>query len=171
MNAEYSLQKNKITDNSQKLNIICENGITNIYEDNNLLSIIISSKYRSDGISFFTPNDFSQQLGYMNHEKDYSIPPHVHNSVIRHIEWTLEALFIRSGKVRLDIYSSEKIYLKSFIVGKGDVVLLAHGGHGFKMLEPSEIIEVKQGPYSLGKDKTRFEKIADDKVIIFNEKN
>ena len=38
----------------------------------------------------------------------------------------------------------------------GDVVLLAHGGHGFKMLEKSEIIEVKQGPYSDDNDKTRF---------------
>lgn len=35
-----------------------------IYE-NKLLAIIIRSEYRKDGIEFFTPNDFSQQLAYM----------------------------------------------------------------------------------------------------------
>ena len=34
------------------------------------------------------------------------------------------------------------------------------------MIEPSEIIEVKQGPYSGEKDKTRFESIDKNKVKI-----
>jgi hypothetical protein len=37
------------------------------------------------------------------------------------------------------------------------VILLASGGHGFTMLEPTEIIEVKQGPYAGTEDKERFE--------------
>jgi hypothetical protein len=36
------------------------------------------------------------------------------------------------------------------------VILLARGGHGFEMLEPTEMIEVKQGPYAGEGDKTRF---------------
>ncbi len=150
----------------EEIKIRNEKNMTYVYNNNDiLLAIIISADYHSDGISFFTPNNFSQQLGYMNHETNYSIPPHVHNPVIRNIEWTLEVLFIRSGKARMDIYESDKTYLKSFIVRKGDVVLLANGGHGFKMLEPTEIIEVKQGPYSSDKDKTRFESILDKDVI------
>ena len=39
----------------------------------------------------------------------------------------------------------------------GDVILLAAGGHGMTMLEPTEIIEVKQGPYTGVEDKERFE--------------
>ncbi len=38
----------------------------------------------------------------------------------------------------------------------GDVILLASGGHGFEMIEDSEILEVKQGPYTGDQDKTRF---------------
>jgi hypothetical protein len=34
------------------------------------------------------------------------------------------------------------------------VILLSTGGHGFEMLEESELIEVKQGPYL--DDKKRF---------------
>ncbi len=34
-----------------------------------LLSLIIRAQYKSDGIEFFTPGDFSQQRGYMNRKK------------------------------------------------------------------------------------------------------
>ena len=37
------------------------------------------------------------------------------------------------------------------------------GGHGFLMLENSEIIEVKQGPYCGEKDKVRFKK---DNIVL-----
>lgn len=133
---------------------------------NNLLAIIVSSKFEKDGIAFFTPNSFSQQLGYMKREKDYVIEPHVHNPVKREVVWTQEVLFIKSGKVRVDFYDEEKIYLKSRVLEKGDIILLAAGGHGFEMLEESEIIEVKQGPYSGDKDKTRFEPVDSKKIQI-----
>lgn len=135
------------------------------YKDN-LLAIIVSSKFEKDGIAFFTPNSFSQQLGYMKREKDYVIEPHVHNPVKREVVWTQEVLFIKSGKVRVDFYNEEKIYLKSRVLEKGDIILLAAGGHGFEMLEESEIIEVKQGPYSGDKDKTRFEPVDSKKIQI-----
>jgi hypothetical protein len=34
------------------------------------------------------------------------------------------------------------------------------------MLEPSEIIEVKQGPYAGDEDKTRFSPVSSDRVRI-----
>lgn len=131
--------------------------IEKIFHQNQLLSIIIRAKYSKEGIAFFTPDDFPQQLGYMNREKGYEIEPHVHNLVERNITLTQEVLFIKSGKVRVDYYDDDRVYLKSRIVQTGDVVLLAAGGHGFKMIEKSEIIEVKQGPYCEEADKTRFE--------------
>jgi hypothetical protein len=53
-----------------------------------------------------------------------------------------------------------------FVVDCGDVILLAYGGHGFEMLEPTEMIEVKQGPYAGDNDKTRFEGISADQAVI-----
>ena len=44
--------------------------------------------------------------------------------------------------------------------------MLVAGGHGFEMLEPTEIIEVKQGPYSGDQDKTRFEPVSNDLVKL-----
>ena len=140
--------------------------IKEIYINNKLVSIIIRSSYKSDGINFFTPKEFSQQLGYMNRPKNYVILPHLHNKVVRNINFTKEVLFIKSGKVRVDFYDDNKQYLESHILYTGDVILLAYGGHGFKMLEPTEIIEVKQGPYEEDSDKNLFEPVNDNKLVI-----
>ena len=142
--------------------------IENIIRDGCILAILLRSNYNEPGIRFFTPDDFSQQLAYMNRPQGYVIKPHVHNSVERQVHFTKEVLFIKSGKVRIDFYDDEQSYLESRTLNPGDVVLLAFGGHGFEMLEPSEIIEVKQGPYTGDNDKTRFEPIATQKLILKN---
>ncbi len=121
------------------------------------LALIIRNSFRRDGVEFFTPGTYSQQLGYMNRPAGYVIPPHVHNPVARQIEFTKEVLFVKSGRVRVDFYSEDQAYLESTVLESGDVLLLARGGHGFEMLEPTEMIEVKQGPYAGDADKTRFE--------------
>jgi mannose-6-phosphate isomerase-like protein (cupin superfamily) len=86
--------------------------------------------------------------------------------VLREVTITQEVLLIKSGKVRVDFYDDDKNYLESTIVAKGDVILLAGGGHGFEMLEESEIIEVKQGPYAGEKDKVRFEPISKEDLKV-----
>jgi mannose-6-phosphate isomerase-like protein (cupin superfamily) len=140
--------------------------IQHIIHNHQLLSIIIRRNFEKNGIEFFTPDDFSQQLAYMKRPKDYVIPPHVHNPVLREVRLTQEVLFIKSGKVRVDFYDDDKNYLESTVVEAGDVILLAHGGHGFEMLEESEIIEVKQGPYAGEMDKVRFEPICKTQIKV-----
>jgi mannose-6-phosphate isomerase-like protein (cupin superfamily) len=140
--------------------------IKHIVHENKLLSIIISSKFDKNGIEFFTPDEFSQQLAYMKRPKDYVIVPHVHNPIQRDVQYTKEVLFIKSGKIRVDFYDEDKSYLESTILEAGDVILLAYGGHGFEMIEESEIIEVKQGPYVGELDKVRFEPIDKTKLFI-----
>ena len=88
-----------------------------IKHQDSLLSIIIRSSYAKDGIDFFTPDHFSQQLAYMKRSKDHLIEPHVHNPVPREVVHTNEVLFIRSGKVRIDFYNQNRTYLKSNLQG------------------------------------------------------
>jgi hypothetical protein len=133
-----------------------------------VLSIIIRASYRSDGIQFFTPGDFSQQLGYMNRPKGYIIEPHRHNLVERKVTLTQEVLYIKSGKVRVDFYTEEQVYLESRVLEKGDVILLATGGHGFQMIEDAEMIEVNQGPYCGEEDKVRFLPV-EGKELLFGD--
>ncbi|CAN5422690.1 hypothetical protein BH09BAC5_BH09BAC5_23370 [soil metagenome] len=129
-----------------------------------LLAIIIYHQFQENGIHFFTPDDFSQQLAYMNRPKGYVIDPHVHNEVKREVRLTQEVLFIRKGKIRVDFYDNDKNYLENRVLTDGDVILLTAGGHGFEMIEETEMIEVKQGPYVGDSDKTRFKPLSKDNL-------
>ena len=131
--------------------------IEQIIYNQRLLSIIVRDSYRKEGISFFTQDEFSQQLAFMRHPKGKLIQSHVHNPVPREVQYTQEVLFIKKGKLRVNFYSKEQEYLESRILGTGDVILLIEGGHGFEVLEELEMFEVKQGPYMGEMDKTRFD--------------
>lgn len=129
------------------------------------LAIIIRSNFEKNGIEFFTDDEDTMQIGYMQRKENYEIKPHRHNSVERKVHLTQEVLFLKSGKVRVDFYDNQEIYIKSSILNQGDVILLIDGGHGFKMIESSEIIEVKQGPFLGDLDKVRFDATEDSKII------
>ncbi len=47
--------------------------IENIVCNATLMAIIIRAGFKQNGITFFTPGEFSQQLGYMNRPKGYVI--------------------------------------------------------------------------------------------------
>jgi mannose-6-phosphate isomerase-like protein (cupin superfamily) len=140
--------------------------IQNIIHNNQQLAIIIKNDYKKDGVEFFTPNEYSQQLAYMSHKKGKKIDAHVHNEVKRDVHFTQEVLVIRKGKLRVDFYTQEKEYVESRIIEVGDVMLLSSGGHGFEVLEDLEMIEIKQGPYLGDEDKTRFEHIEETKILV-----
>jgi len=130
--------------------------IEKITDQNAELAIIVRSSFSQPGINFFTPNDYSQQLAYMNHPTGKEIQPHVHKKVQREVHYTQETLFIRRGKLQVDFYSEDQEYLESRVLEAGDVILLIKGGHGFKVLENLEMFEVKQGPYAGDEDKIKF---------------
>lgn len=140
--------------------------VKTIIHNNQQIAIIIKNSYKKEGIEFFTPNDYSQQLAYMSHKKGKKIDAHIHNEVTRDVHLTQEILVIKKGKLRVDFYTQTKTYLESSILEDGDVILLASGGHGFEVLEDLEMIEIKQGPYLGEKDKTRFKHISKEKVVF-----
>lgn len=130
--------------------------VKKIIHSDKVLAIIIAADYQRDGVEFFTPNDFSQQLAYMKHPKGKKIDAHTHNIIPREINYTKEVLVIRKGRLRVDFYEENQNYIESCVVSAGDVILLAYGGHGFECLEEVEMIEIKQGPFLGDRDKVRF---------------
>ena len=140
--------------------------IETIEHDGKTLALILRANFSASGIKFFTPNEYSQQLGYMNHPAGKVIEPHYHKLQHRAVVQTQEVLFLRRGRLRVDFYGSDLSYLESRILLAGDIILLATGGHGFEALEEIEMIEVKQGPYMTEEDKVRFDPIAKDKVVV-----
>ncbi len=128
--------------------------IEHVQIDGRIGAIIVRNEFRPEGIQFVTPDDFSQQLGFMCRPAGYQIQPHIHKRVERETTLIQEVLFLRRGRVRVDFYGDDELLRESREIRSGDVILLSAGGHGFEMLEDSELIEVKQGPYL--DDKRRF---------------
>ena len=132
-----------------------------------LLALIVKGNYRDKkGITFFTPNESTQQFGYMKHRKKHIIKPHLHKKRLTKILYTTEVILLLKGLLRVDFYNSSKKYLFSKILRKNDIIMLVSGGHGFKILKDVEMLEIKQGPYSLIKDKIKFENIDEKKIKI-----
>ena len=141
--------------------------IEKIFHKKKLLALIVRGTYRKKkGITFFTPNESTQQFGYMKHKKKYIIKPHLHKKRITKILYTTEVILLLKGILRVDFYNDAKSYLFSKILKQNDIIMLVHGGHGFKILKEVEMLEIKQGPYSLIKDKIKFENIDEKKIKI-----
>jgi hypothetical protein len=130
--------------------------IEQIVHNNMLLAIIIRAHFKKDGIQFFTPPHFSQQLGYMHRPKGYKIEPHSHRIVERKVFATQEVLIVKSGSIKVQLFDNNEMFIKERILSIGDTILMANGGHAIEMLEDTELIEVKQGPYTSDDDKIKF---------------
>jgi hypothetical protein len=134
-------------------------GLEYLYHEGELYSIVMRGNYHTETISFFTPDSFSQQLGYLPHKKGNIIKPHKHKINRREILYTQEVLIMKKGQVKVNFYKDENNFIGSETVEEGDIILLCGGGHGFEILEDAIMIEVKQGPYMGLDDKMKFEGI------------
>jgi hypothetical protein len=120
-------------------------------------AIVIRSNAAVAGIEFYSPPDFSQQIGLMTRPTGHVVPAHVHNIIERTISHTQEVLVIRKGLCKVTLYDSKLEVTNEIILSGGDTILLASGGHQIEMLEDTEILEVKQGPYAGAHDKTHLD--------------
>lgn len=141
--------------------------IEKVYNKKKLYALIVRRKYKKKkGINFFTDDEATQQFGYMYHQKNHAILPHKHNKRITKIKLTTEVIIILDGILRVDFYDNNQKYMFSKKLYKNDLIMLSNGGHGFKVLKNVKMIEVKQGPYSLSKDKVKFKKVDEKKIKI-----
>jgi len=139
--------------------------IEKIYNKKKLYGVIVRSSYKKKkGVNFFTDKSATQQFGYMNHKKNHIILPHRHNKRLSKIYITTEVIIIMEGILRVDFYNDKEKYLFSKKLYANDLIMLSNGGHGFKVLKDTKMIEVKQGPYSLSMDKVKFNKTDESKI-------
>jgi UDP-2,3-diacylglucosamine pyrophosphatase LpxH len=139
--------------------------IKKIFNKKQLYAVIITpSSMKKKGVNFFTDNHYNQQVGFMKHERNKVILPHIHKKVIRDIRTTTEVIYIMKGSLRIDFYDSKKKYLFSNTAKENYIVILIKGGHGFKVTKDIEMIEIKQGPYVEAKDKKKFKPTYEKKI-------
>jgi len=141
--------------------------IEKVLHKKKLFALIVRARFRKKkGINFFTESNSTQQFGYMKHKKDYLIKPHLHKKRETKILTTSEVIILFKGILRVDFYNNKQKYLFSKKIFANDIIMLVNGGHGFKILKDIELLEVKQGPYNLIKDKKKFDKIDEKKIKI-----
>lgn len=130
--------------------------IEKFIHQNILLAIIVRKDFHKEGISFLTDGDSLLEMGYMSHPAGHIVTPHAHPPFLRQTHGTQEVIFLKIGKMRVDFYSDQKMCVGSRELVGGDWIVLLAGGHGIELLEPSVLIEVKNGPYAGEEDKIRF---------------
>jgi hypothetical protein len=127
-----------------------------IYSEGVLLAYIIRANMKHEKTTFLTPANLNLQLGFVVYPAGGSVTPHVHLPVERTIVGTCEVLLVKRGRCEIDIYNDERKLVLTRELNEGDLVLTVGGGHGFRMLEDTVLLEVKQGPYLESGDKVRF---------------
>lgn len=130
--------------------------IENILWNNETLAYIITADTSIDKTIFITKPEFTQQVGFVVYPAGGKIVPHVHLPIERHIIGTSEVLILKKGKCLVDFYNNQREAIETRELNTGDVLVLVAGGHGFRMLEDTIFIEIKQGPYAGQEDKERF---------------
>jgi uncharacterized protein with PhoU and TrkA domain len=120
------------------------------------LAYIIRAELALSETTFFTPPEFKQQVGFVVYPEGGVIARHVHRPLERHLVGTSEVIVVRSGRCELDIFDDDRTLVATRELAAGDVMLMVGGGHGFRMLEDTVLLEVKQGPYTGIEEKERF---------------
>ena len=120
------------------------------------LAYIIRGKLNLTQTTFLTPPEFKQQVGFIVYPAGGEIQRHVHRPLERHLVGTSEVLIVRRGRCEIDLYNDERQLVAVRELGQGDIMLMVTGGHGFRMLENTVFLEVKQGPYTGLEEKERF---------------
>ena len=120
------------------------------------LVYIIRATFRSDKTTFVTPPEFKQQVGFVVYPEGGEIVRHVHRQLKRNLTGTSEVLILLQGRCEIDIYNDERELVATRELQKGDIMLMVGGGHGFRMLEDTVFLEIKQGPYIGLDEKERF---------------
>ena len=123
--------------------------IVEVSQDNEVLARYIPSTVAwSSGLNFFSADDDFIQVGTWGYDAEVRLKPHIHNEVSRTIYWTQEVIFVRSGRLRANIFNKNEKQVSEIEMSAGDIIVLLGGGHGYDVLEEgTQVLEIKNGPY------------------------
>ena len=125
------------------------------WEDKTLVYIVRAGA-SPEKTTFVTPPELGLQLGFVVAAKKNEIPAHIHRPVERRVVGTPEVLVVKKGRCAIDVFNDQRKLIATRELAMGDVVLMVEGGHGFRMIEDTIFLEIKQGPYGGLDEKERF---------------
>ncbi len=129
-----------------------------ITSDGLVLAYLARGGESPDRTRFLTPDDCNLQVGHVVCPAGGEIARHMHLPIERHLLGTTEVLIVQRGRCEVDVYAEDRRVAATLELHAGDILIGIAGGHGFRALEDTVLLEVKQGPYPGGAemDKERF---------------
>jgi len=122
-----------------------------------VLAVYIRSAEWRRGLNFISEDKDAIQTGLWQYDRGKKLGPHRHVGNMRNIDRTQEVIFVKSGSLRVSIYSESEELVEKLILNAGDLVILLSGGHGYEVLEnETQVLEVKNGPYTGLDDRIPF---------------
>jgi hypothetical protein len=121
------------------------------------LAYLIRHDAASETTEFITSDDSNFQAGFVVYPSGGRVQAHIHLPVTRTVVGTSELLIVRSGRCIVDVYADDRRLIASREMRPGDAMLSIGGGHGFRMIEDTILLEVKQGPYGGLAEKAKFD--------------
>ena len=91
------------------------------------------------------------QIVTLKHPKGSYLTAHYHRPRIRRTAKLQECLIVKSGKVKLDLYTLDKKPAKHLLLKSGQAFIALNCGLGLTVIDDAEIIEVKNGPFKTDK--------------------
>lgn len=142
--------------NSLKKGVSVTESIEHLASNGQVLAYIIRGDLTPASTTFLTPPEFKQQVGFVVYPAGGEIHRHDHRPLERKIVGTSEVLVVKQGRCEIDIYNDQRELVATRELGPGDIMLMVGGGHGFRMIEDTIFLEIKQGPYTGIDEKERF---------------
>ncbi len=122
--------------------------VEQLVHDGQCLACIIRGRLAPSSTQFVTPNDWGQQVGFIVYKAGSEIARHRHRPLERRIVGTSEVLVVRRGCCEVDLFTESGTLVGTRRLQVGDVIVIVSGGHRYRMVEDTVLLEVKQGPYT-----------------------
>lgn len=131
-----------------------------VKDGKNLIAKIYRNGDWPEGLNFYTDDSDFIQASTWNYEKGRHLKVHGHNIIERKSNQTQETVYLKSGKMKIYLYSEKDKLVYEGIMLSGDFAIIFRGGHGYDIVENNtQVLEIKNGPYlGLEVDKKVIEK-------------
>ncbi len=130
--------------------------VEEIRSDDKRICILIRRAAEASETAFVTAPDGALQVGAISHPSGHEIGRHAHRPIQRHLATTEEVVVVQKGRCEVDVYDDERTLVATRMLETGDVLIMVAGGHGFRMMEDTVLLEIKQGPYPGPSEKVPF---------------
>lgn len=122
--------------------------IEKIEKDGRLLALVVRNEYSSPGLSFISEESWPFQIGFHQREKGHHYKTHYHLPFDKIENFIPNKIYYnKKGKIKVNLYNENKEKISSLQLNPGDLIIFISGGHSVDVLEDSQFIEIKQGPY------------------------